>query len=340
MKIQNRKRSKYYIATAILILILFMNIALGSIIIPFKEIISSLFGGNAQDYINEIIWNYRIPKAFTAILAGMSLSVCGLQMQTLFKNPLADPYILGISSGAGFGVALLVLGLSAFGISTDGSILSNIGVATAGWLGATGITALILLVSSKLKDNLSLLIFGIMLGSAVTAIISLLQYFSSAQALKVFVLWTMGSFAGLGQGELLILTTLVICGMIISVYNIKELNVLLMGENYAKSLGVNLEKTRRRILIATTLLAGGVTAFCGPIGFIGIAVPHISRMIFKDANHKILLPATALTGSIIMLVTDTIAQLPGQSQVLPVNTVSAMIGIPVILIIILKSKLS
>lgn len=317
-----------------------MNIALGSIIIPFKEIISSLFGGNAQDYINEIIWNYRIPKAFTAILAGMSLSVCGLQMQTLFKNPLADPYILGISSGAGFGVALLVLGLSAFGISTDGSILSNIGVATAGWLGATGITALILLVSSKLKDNLSLLIFGIMLGSAVTAIISLLQYFSSAQALKVFVLWTMGSFAGLGQGELLILTTLVICGMIISVYNIKELNVLLMGENYAKSLGVNLEKTRRRILIATTLLAGGVTAFCGPIGFIGIAVPHISRMIFKDANHKILLPATALTGSIIMLVTDTIAQLPGQSQVLPVNTVSAMIGIPVILIIILKSKLS
>ncbi len=340
MKIQNRKRSKYYIATAILILILFMNIALGSIIIPFKEIISSLFGANAQDYINEIIWNYRIPKAFTAILAGMSLSVCGLQMQTLFKNPLADPYILGISSGAGFGVALLVLGLSAFGISTDGSILSNIGVATAGWLGATGITALILLVSSKLKDNLSLLIFGIMLGSAVTAIISLLQYFSSAQALKVFVLWTMGSFAGLGQGELLILTTLVICGMIISVYNIKELNVLLMGENYAKSLGVNLEKTRRRILIATTLLAGGVTAFCGPIGFIGIAVPHISRMIFKDANHKILLPATALTGSIIMLVTDTIAQLPGQSQVLPVNTVSAMIGIPVILIIILKSKLS
>lgn len=317
-----------------------MNIALGSIIIPFKEIISSLFGANAQDYINEIIWNYRIPKAFTAILAGMSLSVCGLQMQTLFKNPLADPYILGISSGAGFGVALLVLGLSAFGISTDGSILSNIGVATAGWLGATGITALILLVSSKLKDNLSLLIFGIMLGSAVTAIISLLQYFSSAQALKVFVLWTMGSFAGLGQGELLILTTLVICGMIISVYNIKELNVLLMGENYAKSLGVNLEKTRRRILIATTLLAGGVTAFCGPIGFIGIAVPHISRMIFKDANHKILLPATALTGSIIMLVTDTIAQLPGQSQVLPVNTVSAMIGIPVILIIILKSKLS
>lgn len=306
--------------------------------LPVKDIFGALSGGDAPGFVKDIIFTYRLPKVITALLAGAALSVCGLQMQTLFRNPLADPYILGISSGAGLGVAVFVMGFSAFGINISQGLLSNIGIAASAWSGAFGVTLLLLLVSSRLKDNISLLIFGIMLGSVVSALISLLQYFSASSALKVFILWTMGSFAGLNPLQLQIMFILILAGSVISVRNIKDLNALLAGELYAKSLGVNLERTRRRILVATTLLAGSVTAFCGPIGFIGIAVPHIARLIFRNANHRILLPATALIGSAVMILADTIAQLPGQSGVIPINTVSALIGVPVILYIILKSS--
>ena len=306
---------------------------------PIKDIIAAITGDQAPSWVSNILFSYRIPKAITALMAGAALSICGLQMQTLFKNPLADPFILGISSGAGLGVAIFIMGFSAFGISVSGSLLANIGIVTAAWLGASAITLLILLVSKKLQDNISLLIFGIMIGSVTGAIISLIQYFSSSTDLKVFVMWTMGSFSGLSTSQIWILFLLVFIGFALSIYNIKDLNALLLGEAYAKSLGVNLENTRKRILIATTLLAGSVTAFCGPIGFIGIAVPHIARMIFKNANHKILLPATALLGAALMIFADTVSQLPGQAQVLPINTVSALIGVPVIMYIILKSKI-
>ncbi len=281
---------------------------------------------------------YRIPKVITAMLSGVALSVCGLQMQTLFRNPLADPFILGISSGAGLGVAIFVMGFSAFGITISSSFAASIGTALSAWLGAFGVTLLLLAVSSRLRDNSSLLIFGIMLGSVVSAIISLMQYLSSSSALKVFVLWTMGSFSGLNPSQIWVLFILIMCGFALSVYNIKDLNALLTGEAYARSLGVNLESTRRRILIATTLLAGSVTAFCGPIGFIGIAVPHIARMLFKNANHKVLMPSAALLGAAIMVFADTIAQLPGQPGVIPINTVSALIGVPIILMIVLKTR--
>ncbi len=314
-----------------------LNLILGSVILPFKDILSALSGGDAPGFVEDIIFTYRLPKLLTALLAGAALSVCGLQMQTLFRNPLADPYILGISSGAGLGVAIFVMGFSAFGINISQGLFSNLGIAASAWVGAFGVTLLLLLVSSRLKDNVSLLIFGIMLGSVVSAIISLLQYFSASSALKVFILWTMGSFAGLNPLQLWIMFVLVLAGFAISVRNIKDLNALLAGETYAKSLGVNLERTRKRILVATTLLAGSVTAFCGPIGFIGIAVPHIARLVFRDANHRVLVPATALIGSVIMVFADTVAQLPGQSGVIPINTVSALIGVPVILYIILKS---
>jgi len=307
--------------------------------VPIKDIIAAITGDQAPSWVSNILFSYRIPKAITALMAGAALSICGLQMQTLFKNPLADPFILGISSGAGLGVAIFIMGFSAFGISVSGSLLANIGIVTAAWLGASAITLLILLVSKKLQDNISLLIFGIMIGSVTGAIISLIQYFSSSTDLKVFVMWTMGSFSGLSTSQIWILFLLVFIGFALSIYNIKDLNALLLGEAYAKSLGVNLENTRKRILIATTLLAGSVTAFCGPIGFIGIAVPHIARMIFKNANHKILLPATALLGAALMIFADTVSQLPGQAQVLPINTVSALIGVPVIMYIILKSKI-
>lgn len=312
---------------------------LGSVLLPIKEIVAAITGADAPQYVQNILFSHRIPKAITALLAGAALSICGLQMQTLFRNPLADPFILGISSGAGLGVAIFIMGFSAFGITLSGSVITNIGIVTAAWLGAFGVTLLILLVSQKLRDSISLLIFGIMIASVTGAIISLIQYFSSSTDLKVFVMWTMGSFSGLSASKIWILFLLVLAGFVLSIYNIKDLNILLLGESYAKSLGVNLENTRRRILIATTLLAGSVTAFCGPIGFIGIAVPHIARMIFKNANHKILLPATALLGAALMIFADTVSQLPGQAQVLPINTVSALIGVPVVLYIILKNKI-
>lgn len=340
MSTKNSYLTKYLIISSALLIFVLLDIFLGSVLIPFKEIVSSLFSGKAPDFVNNILWNHRLPKAAAAIMAGISLSVSGLQMQTLFKNPLADPFILGISAGAGFGVALFVMGFSAAGIDISNSFLSNFGTAAAGWSGAMVVTILILIVSERLRDNLSILIFGIMLASVLSALISLLQFMSDSSALKVFVLWTLGSFSGLNPSQLWILFGLVLIGFSLSVYNIKDLNTLLAGEQYARSLGVNLKSTRKRILLATTLLAGSVTAFCGPVGFIGIAVPHISRMLFKNADHKVLIPASAITGAAIMLFTDTVSQLPGQSAVIPINTVSAIIGVPVIIVIILKSRLS
>jgi iron complex transport system permease protein len=340
MSVKKANINRYIILSGVLAIFVLADIFSGSVIIPFKDIFKSLLGADVSEFVNNIIWSYRLPKTLTAVLAGIALSVSGLQMQTLFRNPLADPFILGISAGAGFGVALFVMGFSATGIDISSTFLSGFGTAAAGWLGALGVTLLILLVSEKLRDNLSILIFGIMLGSVLSALISLLQYLSNSTSLKVFVLWTMGSFANLNSNQLIILSFLVIVGFIISVYNIKDLNILLMGETYAKSLGVNLKGTRKRILIATTLLAGSITAFCGPIGFIGIAVPHVSRMLFRNANHKILIPVSALIGASIMLFTDIVAQLPGQNSVIPINTVSAIIGVPIILLIILKSRIS
>ena len=330
---------RIYAAIAVsLVVLIIMNLILGSVIIPFRELFASITNNSSISYVNDILWNFRIPKVITALLAGVALSVCGLQMQTLFRNPLADPFILGISSGAGLGVALFVMGSSAFGITMAGSIFFNLGIAAAAWAGAAGVTLLILLVSHRLKENSSLLIFGIMIGSITSAIITLIQYFSSSSELKAFVTWTMGSFSGLTNAQIWIMSMLVVPGIVLSIYNIKELNILLQGEAYAKSLGLNLERTRRRILIATTLLAGSITAFCGPIGFIGIAVPHIARLLFRNADHKVLVPATALTGAAIMVFTDMVAQLPGQSGVIPINTVSALIGVPVILYLIMKSR--
>ena len=333
------KNKIYIFATVILVILLIADLLLGSVILPVKHIFAAITGGDAPQNIRDIVLLSRVPKIITALLAGVALSICGLQMQTLFRNPLADPYILGVSSGAGLGVAIFVMGFSAFGISLASSVMTSIGVAVAAWIGALAVTAIVLVVSARLKSSISLLVFGIMLGSAASAVISLIQYFSNSNELKSYTLWTMGSFSGLTTSQVLILFLLVLTGLVISVYNIKDLNTIISGETYAKSLGVNIEKVRRRILIATTILAGGVTAFCGPIGFVGIAVPHIARIIFKDANHKVLIPATALLGAVVMVFADTVSQLPGQSGILPINTVSALIGLPVIFAIILKRKI-
>ncbi len=329
---------KYLAVISFLLLFSLLDLSLGSVSIPLREIIASLTGGEAPDYVKAIIIEKRVPELITALLAGIALSVCGLQMQTLFRNPLADPYVLGISSGSGLGVSLLIMGYSSFGLSLSGTLLTNLGVAAAAWIGAAGVTIVILLVAQRLRENVTLLVFGIMLGSALSAVITLLQYLSSSSSLKSYVMWTMGSLTGLDNNELWIMATLILSGIVISVLNIKDLNIMLMGDNYAKSLGINLVNVRKRILISATLLAGAVTAFCGPIGFIGIAVPHISRMIFKNSDHKVLMPATALTGATTMVFADTLSQLPGQLLTLPVNTVSALIGVPVIILIIFKNR--
>lgn len=325
-----------YPGIGLLVLLLFAaDLMSGSVAIPWRQVLAGFSGDGGPDPVyRDILLRLRLPRAATALLAGAALSLCGLQMQTLFRNPLADPYILGISSGAGLGVACFVMGSAWLG----SGILSGFGTVSAAWAGALAFTLLILWASARLKDNLSLLIFGVMLGSVGSAVISLLQYVSDAESLKNYVLWSMGSFSGLSGGQVLLLAALVTAGTGISLSNIKALNALLLGETYAHSLGMNLHRLRWKILLSVALLAGSVTAFCGPIGFIGIAVPHIARMLFRDADHRRLMPATLLLGCAVMLLADIIAQWPGSSAIIPINTVCALLGIPVIILIILKQK--
>ncbi len=330
---------KYYILFFIALVVAFIaSIFFGAVDIPVKDILNSLFNSYPDSYVKDIVLDFRIPKALTALLAGIGLSICGLQMQTLFKNPLADPYILGVSAFSGLGVALFVMGGTLLGIEISHPLFQIFGVAGAAMIGALALTLLIISLSGRLKNNLSLLIFGIMAGSVASAVINLLQYFTSAASLKMYVIWTMGSFAGLGGLQLAIMGSMVVVGLALSIYNIKDLNALLLGEQYASAMGLDVRVIKIRILTATTLLAGSVTAFCGPIGFIGIAVPHIARFVFKDANHKVLLPGTALVGGFMMLAADLLAQLPGSGNIIPINTVTALLGIPVILVIILKNR--
>ncbi len=341
-----KKSTKYYLLFGAAVIVLFFtDIVTGSVAIPFGEVwhtlLQGLYGGSYQEnsFVGSIVLDFRLPKAITALIAGMGLSLCGLQMQTLFKNPLADPYILGISASSGLGVALFVMGGSLLGVDMATPFFQLFGMAGAAMAGAFLLMILIVSLSNKLKNNLSLLIFGVMVGSVASALISLLQYFTSATSLKTYVLWTMGSFAGLSGVQLAIMGLLVFAGVVLSVYNIKDLNALLLGEQYAEALGLDIKRIKIRILLATTLLAGSVTAFCGPIGFIGIAVPHITRSIYRDANHKVLVPGTLLTGAAMMLLADILSQLPGSGSVIPINTVAALLGIPVILSIILKNRL-
>lgn len=322
-----------------LVLLLAVDVFLGSVSIPFTQAWHALWGGEAPAFVQQIIWQFRIPKALTALLAGMSLSVCGVQMQTLFRNPLADPYVLGISSGAGLGVALFVMGSSALGLQALlPAPIADLGMAAAAWLGALAVTLLVMAAAQRIKNTLSLLVLGIMIGSAGSALIGLLQYLSNASALKLYVLWTMGSFGNVTGTRLGLMAGCCAVGLALSFYNIKDLNVLLMGEQYAASLGIRLPRVRNRIFLATTLLAGSVTAFCGPIGFIGIAVPHVARMVFRNANHRVLIPTSALLGAALMLLADTLSQWPGSQGVLPINTVAALLGIPVIIYVIFSQN--
>ncbi|MDR0295052.1 MAG: iron ABC transporter permease [Prevotellaceae bacterium] len=336
-----KKSGKYYlyIALALLLLLFFaVDLLTGAALLPAVDVWKALTGGaDVPDYVNAIVMNFRVPKAITALLAGMALSVSGLQMQTTFRNPLADPYVLGISSGSGFGVALFILGTGMWGFS---SVLwvHNLGIALAGWLGAFVMLAIVTAASLRLRDTMSMLVMGIMVGGAVSAIVGVMQYFSEATALKTYVLWTMGSFSSISPEQLYLMAPAILLGLIAALMTMKWLDVMMHGDMYARSVGLHIKRARTVILLISGLLAGTITAFCGPIGFVGIAVPHVARMLFGTANHRVLLPATMLLGGVVMLMSDIISQLPGSDSVLPINTITALLGIPVIIFVIFRNQ--
>jgi len=323
----------------LLIILFFLDLFLGSVNIPFRDIIHVLFNpSKAREEWVTIILEFRLPKALTALLAGIALSISGLQMQTVFRNPLAGPYVLGISAGASLGVAILVLGFSSFFALGNLQNLGNWAIVIAACSGAALILLLILAVSFRVSDIMTILILGIMFGSATTALVSILQYFSTETMLKAFIIWTMGSLGSVSKMQLNILMFCVIFGTLTAFLSSKMLNALLLGESYAKSMGLNIKLSRIIVFASTSILAGSVTAFCGPIGFIGIAVPHIARMTFKTSNHLYLFTGTVIIGASLLLISDVISQLPGYEKILPINSVTALLGIPVVIWIIIRKR--
>ena len=322
-----------FIALSVACILLFlMDISLGSVRIPISNVFSVLFSNGENDITHEIILNIRLPKAITAIIAGVGLSLSGLMMQTLFRNPLAGPYILGVSSGATLGVATVMLVGSFAGIVIHSQWIS-IGAAI---IGAALVLLLVVGVSHRVRNNVSLLIIGMMFGSISGAIVNVMQNYSNPDALKLFIVWTFGSLSSVSWTEMKILFPLSILGIVLAFAIIKQLNGLLLGENYACGLGINIQRTRLLIILSTGLLAGGITAFTGPIAFVGVAIPHIARGLFSTQNHRIVMPATALCGAALMLICDFLSQI--FSYPLPISTVTSLFGAPIIIGIIVRKK--
>jgi len=324
-----------------LFLCLIFNLSLGSVNIPLWEAIKITLGyPTTKPTFEYILLDYRIPKAITAMLTGGSLGVCGLVMQTYFKNPLAGPYVLGISSGASLGVAVLLMGSSWLG---GWFIFSEVGlrwaIMIAATLGSFLVFCLILVAAVRLNNSTSLLILGLMFGSLTAAIVNILMFFGSKEALQKYVFWSFGSLGNINASELKILGFILLIGLSIAVYSIKNLNSLLLGENYAQSLGVSLKKNRYLLILSSSILAGATTAFVGPIGFIGLAAPHLIRLLIPSTrDHKIILPAVFLGGALLLLICDSIAQIPGSAYVLPINGITSLIGAPLIILLILRQK--
>ena len=314
------------------ILLLLTDMATGDTFIPISKVWAVLTGGECDEMTRNILLSIRFVRVVVAGLIGIALSVSGLQMQTVFQNPLADPYLLGVSSGAGLGVALFILGAPLLGW-TAFPLLQSIGIIGSGWIGTAVILLGVAVISRKVKNILGVLIMGVMTGYVAGAIIQILQYMSSAERLKVFTQWSMGSLGHITMTQLAIMAPIVCIGLVVSIACIKPLNLLLLGENYARTMGMNIKRSRTLIFISTALLTGTVTAFCGPVGFIGLAVPHITRLLFNNADHRVLVPGTILTGLIGMLLCDIIAK----KFLLPVNCITALLGVPVILWVIAKN---
>jgi iron complex transport system permease protein len=321
-----------------LLLVLFViNITMGSVDIPLNELIPILLTKKASSPIwVDIIWDFRITKAFTCILAGSALAVSGLQMQTLFRNPLAGPDVLGLSSGASLAVSLIFMSNAA------GFVLYTLetpwAIAVASSLGCAAVFIIMIAVARRIQDNVSLLIVGLMVGAATSSVVSVLQYLSRAEEMQVYLFWTFGSLTSLSWYEIAVLSVLFFSGFLISALSVKPLNAWLLGDLYAQSLGVNIKSSRLWIIFSTSILTGGVTAFCGPIAFVGLAVPHLVKILIRTSDHKVLLPAVAIGGASLLLFCDIISQLP-ENFILPINAITAIIGAPVVIWVILKNKI-
>ena len=336
---KNRNTILFSSLLLLLLLTFLLNISLGQVAIPLKEVFKSLFGGHASKETWEyIIVNFRLPKAITAILVGIGLSISGLLMQTLFRNPLAGPYVLGLSSGSSLGVAFVILGAGFLPSFFAQFLLSSYGIILASCLGSLLVLVMILIVSQSLRDTMSILIVGLMFSSFTGAIVSVFTYFSSAEQLQKYTFWSMGSIGNLSWQNIFILAVCVFIGLLLSLLSLKSLDALLLGENYAKSMGLNITKSRYIIIFATSILAGSITAFAGPIAFIGLAVPHLAKLLFKTSNHKVLFGATLLVGSIIMLFCDTVSQMPGFDFTLPINAITSIIGAPIVIWLIINKQ--
>jgi len=316
-----------------------LNVSLGSVNIPFEETLKTVFSATLQNESWEyIIWNYRIPKTITALLVGGGLALSGLLMQTLFQNPLAGPFVLGVSSGASLGVALLIMGSSLLTGIIFFDVANDYSLAIMASLGSFLVLMIVMLIAARVKDTMALLIIGLMFGSITAAVVSILSYFTKAEKLQQYIYWSFGSLGNLGWQQIALLTLLVVLGLVLSILAIKPLNAFLLGENYAQSMGVNIKRARYLIIIATGILAGSITAFAGPIAFIGLAVPHLTRQVFKTSDHKILIPAVLLIGALLMVLCDTVAQIPSSVHVLPINAITSIIGAPVVIWLLIKKR--
>ena len=321
---RSRSAILFAMLAALTLFLFLLDLAVGAVAVPLGDVWAALTGGDCPRATAKIILNIRLIKAVVALLAGAALSVSGLQMQTLFRNPLAGPYVLGISSGASLGVALVVL--AGFG--------SSIGIAGAAWLGAALVLVVIAAVGHRIKDIMVILILGMMFSSGVGAIVQILQYLSKEESLKAFVIWTMGSLGDVTFDQLAVLVPSIIAGLLLAVVTIKPLNLLLFGEEYAVTMGLNIRRSRGLLFLSTTLLAGTVTAFCGPIGFIGLAMPHVTRMLFRNSDHRVLVPGTVLSGAAVLLLCDLVSKM----FTLPINAITALRGIPIVVWVVLRNK--
>lgn len=314
------------------------DLMLGTTAIPLSEVWAVVVGESENANYVKIITELRLPKIIVAVLAGMALSASGLEMQTMFRNPLAGPYVLGINAGASLGVALFTLALPMLG-GLSGAMFMRLGLTGMAWIGSAAILLLVTALSRKIKSVSTILIVGMMLGSSISAVVGVLQYVGSEESLKAFVVWTMGSLSTVTMADIAIFAPVIIVGLVLGIVAIKSLNMLLLGEAYARTMGLNVRRSRAIIFLSTTLLAGTVTAFCGPIGFIGLAMPHLARMTFRTADHRVLMPATILWGALSMLlcslVTDLVAH---HSMILPVNTITALLGVPIIIFVVLRNR--
>ena len=329
-----------FICLATSILLLFgLNLTTGSVQIPLADVLDILCGR----FIGKESWEYiilenRLPQTLTAILCGASLSVCGLMLQTAFRNPLAGPDVFGISSGAGLGVALVMLLLGGTVSTSIFTVSGFLAILTAAFIGAISVTALILFLSTLVRNSVLLLIVGIMVGYVSSSAVSLLNFFASEEGVKSYMVWGMGNFGGVSMNHIPLFSILCLIGIIASFLLVKPLNILLLGPQYAESLGISTRQIRNILLVVVGLLTAITTAFCGPISFIGLAIPHIARLLFRTENHQILLPGTVLSGAIIALLCNFICYLPGESGIIPLNAVTPLIGAPIIIYVIIQRR--